>query len=88
MRQALDEIATLQSEQAETRASHEDLEEEYKALQGKHREHLAREHALAIKTQRLEMTVQHLEGEVESLQADMEQQRVAHEAAIQEQMVS
>ena len=26
-------------------------------LQNKHREHLAREHALAVKTQRLEMTV-------------------------------
>ena len=87
LRQGTDEVATIKSELQEQRGVYDDLEEEYKNLQNKHREHLAREHALAVKTQTLEMTVQHLEGEVETLQGESDNQRVAHEASMQEQMV-
>lgn len=87
LRQGTDEVATIKSELQEQRGVYDDLEEEYKNLQNKHREHLAREHALAVKTQKLEMTVQHLEGEVETLQGESDNQRVAHEASMQEQMI-
>ena len=67
--------AQRQAEDEATATEHKEVEEELGRLQDRHRELLAREHALTLANEQLAESVKFLEDDVAAVSSEQEQQR-------------
>lgn len=88
LKEAKESASASIDELEELRATHEEEAEEYRTLQARHRELLAKEHALGVHKNRLEMTVQYLQNELVSVQDETDKARSAHVTAIKDSRTS